>query len=213
MHSQQVSPPPHLCSPSHGRKYRRTSSYALLTRNRWPFEHLGLCLIPVLIGAVLVAVITGGLADHIANRTAKLRGARVPENQLLNLALPWASSLIGALLFGLSGNNQSKYPWGVFMLALGMLAFGFLGTSSITTVYVLECYPHIAGPVLVNVASVRWIIAFLLILYASDWIVDLGYEKTYLIYVGLIAGFGALIPFVYVFGPAWRRRFPGRFHD
>lgn len=140
---------------------------------------------------------------------AKRRGQRLPENQLINLALPWACSLLGALLFGLSGHDQEHYPWMVFLLGLAFMAFGFLGTSSITTVYVLESYPHMAGPALVNVASFRWIMAFFLTLWASDWIVDLGYKETFLIYVGLIAFFGLFIPVAFFYGPAWRRRFPG----
>lgn len=177
--------------------------------SRWPFYHLGFSLVAVLIAAILVPIITGRLADMTANYVARKRGHRVPENQLINLFLPWACALIGALLFGLSGGDQQHYTWPVFVFSFGMQAFGFLGISTITTVYVLESYPHMAGPALVNVASFRWIMAFLLTLWASDWIVDLGYKRTFLIYVGLIAGFGLFIPVVYYFGPAWRRRFPG----
>lgn len=155
-----------------------------------------------------MAGITGKFADYTANLVAKKRGARVPENQLINLILPWSCSVIGALVFGLAGHDQSKYPWIAFLIALGFMCFGFLGTSTITTVYVLESYPHIAGPALVNVASFRFIFAFFLTLWASDWIVDLGYKDTFLIYTGLIAGFGAFIPIVYIWGPAWRKRWP-----
>lgn len=162
----------------------------------------------MLISAGFVAVITGSFADWTANLVAKRRGNRVPENQLINLALPWACSLLGALLFGLSGGDQTKYHWVVFLLALAFMTFGFLGTSTITTVYVLESYPHIAGPALVNVASFRFIMAFFLILWASDWIVDWGYLECFAIYFGIIAFCGLLIPVVYYYGPAWRKRWP-----
>lgn len=174
----------------------------------WPFRNIGLCLVPVLIAAGFVVLVTGKIADWMANMVAKRRGSRVPENQLINLALPWSCSMLGALLFGLSGGNQSKYAWIVFLTSLAFMCFGFLGTSTITTVYVLESYPHIAGPVLVNVASFRFLVAFLLILFASDWIVDWGYLRTFSVYLGMIAGCGLFIPVVYYFGPAWRRRFP-----
>jgi len=196
-----------------------TAAPALLTVPwNWPFDHIGLCLVPVLIAALFVGVTTGPVADWFANLIAKKRGARIPENQLINLFLPWACSLLGALLFGISAQHKERYHWIVFLLGLAFMAFGFLGTSTITTVYVLECYPHIAGPALVNVASFRFIMAFFLTLWASDWIVDLEYEKTFLIYVGLIAGCGLFIPFVYFFGPYFRRRFPAtrmaaRSHD
>jgi len=175
----------------------------------WPFQNIGLCLIPILIAAGFIVLVTGPFADWTANLAAKSRGRRLPENQLINLALPWASSMLGTLLFGLSGGNQTKYHWMVFLLSLAFTTFGFLGVSTITTVYVLESYPHIAGPVLVNVATFRWIMAFFLILWASDWIVDLGYLPTFSIYLGIIAFSGLMMPFVYVFGPSWRKRFSG----
>lgn len=119
---------------------------ALLTQPwSWPFLHLGLCLIPVLIAAVFVGGLTGFLADWTANLVAKKRGKRVPENQLFNLVLPTLCALVGSILFGLAGDNQSKYSWGVFLFGLGLMAFGFLGANTVGAVYVLECYPHLAG--------------------------------------------------------------------
>ena len=144
----------------------------------------------------------------LANAVARRRGQRIPENQLINLVLPGLLGLIGTILFGLSANDQTKYHWIVFLLALGFMAFGFLGTSAIGTVYVLECYPHLAGPALVSIASFRFIIAFLLTLYASDWVVWYGYLKCFSIYTALIGTFMLLIPVVYFFGPSWRRRWP-----
>jgi len=186
-----------------------TVAPALLTKPwAWPFEHLGFCLVPILISAVCVAFITGGFADWVANLAARKRGQRVPENQLLNLILPTLCALLGAIIFGVAGANQTKYPWEMFLLGLGLMTFGFLGANTIGAVYVLECYPHLAGPALVNIASFRCLIAFVLSFKVSDWIVELGYFKSFMIYTGLMAGFAVLIPVVWYFGPAWRRRWP-----
>jgi len=186
-----------------------TAAPALLTKPwSWPFLHLGFCLTAVLIAAVAVGFITGSVADMLANAVARRRGQRIPENQLINLVLPGLLGLIGTVLFGLAANDQQKYHWIVFLLALGFMAFGFLGTSAIGTVYVLECYPHLAGPALVSIASFRFIIAFLLTLYASDWVVWWGYLKCFSIYTALIGTFMLLIPVVYFWGPSWRRRWP-----
>jgi len=186
-----------------------TAAPALLTAPwSWNFFNLGLCLIAVLIAALFVPIVEGKLADMFANYLARKTGSRKPENQLINLILPFICSLLGSLIFGLAGANQEKYHWIVFLMALAFMAFGFLGTSTITTIYVLESYPHIAGPALVNVASFRFILAFFLTLWASDWIVDLGYFNTFIIYTALIAFFGCFIPVVYFYGPAWRKRFP-----
>jgi len=183
---------------------------ALLTKPwAWKFTNLGYSLVAVLIAAVSVGFITGSLADVLANAVAKRRGHRVAENQLINLVLPGILGLLGNILFGLAGNDPNQYHWVVFLLGLGFMAFGFLGTSAIGTVYVLECYPHLAGPALVSIASFRFIIAFLLTLYGVDFILWYGYLKTFAgIYGSIIGAFMLLLPVVYIWGPAWRRRWP-----
>lgn len=112
-------------------------------------------------------------ADWTANLVAKKRGKRVPENQLLNLVLPTACALIGSVLFGLAGEHPEQYSSYLFLFALGLMAFGFLGANTIGAVYVLECYPHLAGPALVNIASFRCLIAFVLSFKVSEWVANL----------------------------------------
>ncbi|EME44139.1 hypothetical protein DOTSEDRAFT_71831 [Dothistroma septosporum NZE10] len=186
-----------------------TVAPALVTKPwSWSFLHIGLCLIPLLVAAIFVGGLTGYVADWTANVVAKKRGKRVPENQLLNLVLPTVCALIGSILFGLAGQNQEKYSWTVFLLGLGLMAFGFLGANTVGAVYVLECYPHLAGPALVNIASFRCLVAFILSFQVSEWIANFGYFNSMMIYTGLMALFGLLIPVVYYWGPAWRRRWP-----
>lgn len=186
-----------------------TVAPALITQPwSWPFLNIGLCLIPLLIAAVCVAGFTGKLADKIANMAARKSGKRSPENQLLNLILPTICAIIGSIIFGIAGENPADHSWGVFLFGLGLMAFGFLGANTVGAVYVLECYPHLAGPALVNIASFRCIIAFVLSFYVSEWVASMGYLRTMLIYTGIITGFALMIPVVYVFGPAWRRKWP-----
>lgn len=203
-----------------------TVSPALLTAPySWPFLHLGFCLFPIMIAAACVALITGKAADVVANTFAKKRGRRLPENQLINLVLPTISALIGSIIFGLAGQYPKKYPWPVFLLGLGLMSFGFLGANTVGAVYVLECYPQLAGyvipllcsrmfanvhrPALVNIASFRCLIAFVLSFKVSSWIVDFGYLRSMAIYTGVIGFFALLLPVVYIWGPAWRKRWPG----
>nr|POF11497.1 putative mfs-type transporter [Quercus suber] len=186
-----------------------TVSPALLTQPwSWPFLHVGLCLIPILLAGIAAGLITGPLADWTSNIVARKRGKRSPENQLLNLILPTVCALVGSVIFALSGDNQEDYSWAVFLLALGLMAFGFLGANTVGAVYVLECYPHLAGPALVNIASFRCIIAFVLSFKVSEWVADLGYFDSFIIYTALMGFFALLIPIVYVYGPAWRKRWP-----
>ena len=132
----------------------------------------------------------------------------MPENQLLNLILPTICALVGSVIFGIAGSHQSEYHWMVFLLGLGLSAFGFLGANTVGAVYVLECYPHLAGPALVNIASFRCLIAFVLSFKVSDWVADLGYFRSMMIYTGIMAFFACCIPIVYWYGEAWRKRWP-----
>ncbi|PPJ61174.1 hypothetical protein CBER1_10294 [Cercospora berteroae] len=181
----------------------------LLTRPwSWSFYHIGLCMVPVLIGAIFVAFLTGFGADWTANWVAKARGKRLPENQLLNLIIPTICTIVGCVVYGLAGSHIGEYHWAVFLLGLGLIAFGFLGTNTVGAVYVLETYPHLAGPALVNIASFRCLIAFILSFRVTEWVSEFGYLDSMLIYVAIIGFFTLLIPVVYKFGPAWRERWP-----
>lgn len=139
---------------------------------------------------------------------AEKRGRRLPENQLVNLILPMICAISGCVLFGVTGENPSKYHWGWFLFAVGLLAFGFLGANGVGAVYVLETYPHLAGPSLVNIASFRCLLAFVFSFRVSEWIANFGYGRTMMIFTGLMGGFALLVPLVYVYGPAWKKRWP-----
>jgi hypothetical protein len=76
----------------------------------WPFLHLGLCLITVIIASMGVFFISGVGADKFANYMAKRTGVRNPEVQALNLIPPTVLGFVGCILFGLSGDNPNKYP-------------------------------------------------------------------------------------------------------
>ncbi|KAH7028627.1 major facilitator superfamily transporter [Macrophomina phaseolina] len=188
-----------------------TAAPALLTRPySWPFKHLGFSLFAILIASVFVYALTGPLADRTANWAARRRGARVPENQVLNLILPTLLAIVGAVLFGLGGTHPDDYPWPVFVLGLGLMAFGFLGANTVGAVYVLESYPQLAGPALVNIASFRCLIAFALSFKISEWVAEMGYLESFgCVYAPIIGAFALFIPVVYVFGPAWRKKWPG----
>lgn len=175
----------------------------------WNFFHLGFCLFPLIVSAGMSFVISGWGADKVANWLARRTGRRNPEFQALNLIIPCLVGLTGSIIFGISGDNPEKYHWIVFLLGLGMIAFAFLATNTIGIVYVLESYPHLTGPALVNIASFRLIVAFVLSFRVSEWVAQLGYLKTFIMYAGILGAFILFIPIIYVWGPSWRKRWPG----
>ncbi|KAF2864174.1 major facilitator superfamily transporter [Piedraia hortae CBS 480.64] len=187
-----------------------TLSPALLTHPwSWKFSQLGYSLLPGLIAALAVAAVTGKAADMLANLAAKRRGRRVPENQLINLVLPTVSGIVGSTIFGVSGSRAGEYHWGIFLLGMGLLVFAFLGTSTVGAVYVLEVYPRLAGAALANIASFRCLVAFILSFRISEWVLEMGYLHSMLIYTSLMSAFALMIPVLYIYGPAWRKKWPG----
>ncbi|KAG5914115.1 hypothetical protein E4U42_000673 [Claviceps africana] len=174
----------------------------------WPFYHLGFCLLPVILAAGASFVVSGWGADCLANWLAKKRGNRDPEIQALNLIFPCLVGVVGCLLFGFAGENPQQFHWIVFLVGLGMISFSFLATNTIGIVYVLESQPHLAGPSLVNIASFRCLIAFVLSFRVSEWVADLGYFKTFAIYAGILSTFILFIPVVYFWGAGWRKHLP-----
>lgn len=178
----------------------------------WPFYHLTFCLIPILLAAIATTLVTGRFADAVSNWGARRRpgGKRAPEDQLLNLILPTICGIIGTIFFGVAGDNPEKYSWAMFLTGLGFMGFGFLGANTVGAVYVLEVYPQMGGSALLNIATVRYIIAFILSFRISAWIVTIGYLKSFLIYAVPMSVFACLIPPLWYFGPAWKVRWPGR---
>lgn len=174
----------------------------------WPFYHLGFCLFPIILAACASFLLSGYGADMVANWIAVKKGKRTPEVQLLNLIFPCLTGLVGCLLYGFSADNPEKFHWMVFLLGLAFIAFAFLATNTIGIVYVLESHPQLAGPSLVNIASFRCLIAFVLSFRVSEWVADFGYLKTFTIYASILGAFTLFIPIIYVWGDKWRQRWP-----
>lgn len=179
---------------------------------RWPFTRITLCLIPVLLASLGTVLITGRVADLVCNWGARRRpgGKRTPEDQLLNLILPTLSGIIGTILYGVAGGNTEQYSWVMFLAGLGLMAFGFLGANTVGAVYVLELYPDMGGSALLNIASIRYIVAFILSFRISIWVVSLGYFGSFLIYCIPMCVFAGLLPLLWYYGPALKKRLPGR---
>lgn len=174
----------------------------------WNFYHLGFCLFPLIIAAGASFLISGWGADRVANWMARKSGKRNPEFQALNLIIPCFVGLAGCIIFGISGDNPAEYHWMMFLVGLGMIGFAFLATNTIGIVYVLESYPHLTGPALVNIASFRLIVAFVLSFRVSEWVAELGYLKTFTMYAGILGAFILFIPVIYIWGASWRKRWP-----
>lgn len=153
----------------------------------------------------------GPIADRVSNAVARRnRGAREPEHHLINIIIPIASGLAGTFIFGWAG--QSDAHWAVLMVGSFLIIFGSLVVLSVINVFVVESYPMWAGPVLVNVSSLRIIIAFFLSSKSTLWIAERGFLNTFVIYAEVIIVVSLGIPLLYFFGRKMRQWTAGSVH-
>ncbi|KAK2067333.1 hypothetical protein P8C59_001084 [Phyllachora maydis] len=174
---------------------------SLLIAAGWKFRTLGFVVIPIVVATPLVWFFGGFVADRISNAHARRNhGRREPEAHLLSLLVPLAAGIAGPLLFGWAGENIfTAGSWPV-LGSIFLIAFGFLTATTLFSVYLVESYPVYAGPVLVNVASIRLCVGFAMSFRATQWIQDMGFFKSFAIYTGALVLACLGLPFVYIYG-------------
>ncbi|SPQ26675.1 3053285c-8b62-4d7d-9ae3-d5ffa89e139b [Thermothielavioides terrestris] len=187
---------------------QQISSFALLAQG-WQFQYTGLSVMPFIAATGLVYIFGGPVADRISNAIARRNGgAREPEHHLLNMVLPLVSGLAGTFIFGWAG--QTNAYWAVLMVGSFLIIFGSLVVMSVLNVFVVESYPMWAGPVLVNVSSLRIIIAFFLSSQSTTWIAEKGFLNTFVIYSEVMIVISLGIPVLYFFGRKMRQWTAGK---
>ncbi|KAH9887514.1 major facilitator superfamily transporter [Xylariomycetidae sp. FL2044] len=179
-------------------------SFALLAAGV-PYELTGLDIIPVVFALGVVYALGGPVADRVSLYMTRRvgRGRREPEFALVNLALPLVLGAAGCLVFGAAAQDR-RVHWAVLLLGHLLTAAGALTVVSVVNTFVIESYPQLAGPVLVNLSSLRIILTFATGSRATIWIQQLGPMKLMCIYVGLLC-FSALgLPVLFFYGKKFR---------
>ncbi|KAK3381974.1 major facilitator superfamily domain-containing protein [Podospora didyma] len=187
---------------------QQIGSFALLAQG-WQFQWTGLSVLPFIAATGLVYLFGGPIADRIANAAARRNGgSREPEHHLLNIFAPFAFGIAGTFIFGWAG--QTNAHWAILMVGSFMIIFAFLVSMSVLNVFIVESYPMWAGPVLVNVSSIRLIIAFFLSSHSVEWVATKGFLRTFAVFgeVMIVASLG--IPALYFFGKRVRQWTAGR---
>jgi len=112
----------------------------------WSFETTGLVFVPFVIASPFVWLFGGFLADKVSNWHAKRNsGRREPEAHLLSLIVPLSAGIVGPIVVGYAGENIGKVPTIVILVGVFLIAFGYLTTSAVVSVYLVESYPRFAG--------------------------------------------------------------------
>lgn len=164
---------------------------------------------PFFAASFLVYVFGGPVADRISNAVTRHNGGkREAEYNLANLILPFVSGVAGLFIFGYSGENNLH--WAILMLGAVCIIFGFLTVMTVLNVFIVESYPQWAGPVLVNVSSLRIILAFFLSSKATTWVAEKGLLATFSIYAEAIIVLSLGIPLFFFFGKKLRGWTSGR---
>ncbi|KAG6361451.1 hypothetical protein INS49_009678 [Diaporthe citri] len=159
---------------------QQLGSFALLAQG-WEFQWTGLSVVPFVLATGMVFVIVGPVADKVSTRIAKRRnGVREAEYGLANTILPFIAGIAGCFVFGYAG--ESAVHWSVLLLGSFLIIFGFLCLMVTINVFIVESYPQWAGPVLVNVSSLKIIIAFFFASLATTWVAQKGLLATFVIY-------------------------------
>ncbi|KAK2063692.1 major facilitator superfamily transporter [Colletotrichum caudatum] len=177
--------------------------FALLAQG-WQFQWTGLTVLPTFLASALVYVFGGPVADKISNAVTRWQGgSREPEHHLANLIFPMVSGVAGCFLFGTAG--EQNLHWAVLLLGNFLIIFAYLTMMTILNVFIVESYPQWAGPVLVNVSSMRIVIAFFLASKATVWIAESGPIATFAIYAEALIVLSLGLPVFHFWGKRLRQ--------
>ncbi|KAF4480904.1 putative MFS-type transporter [Colletotrichum fructicola Nara gc5] len=181
----------------------QATSFALLAAGI-PFELTGLSQIPQILSTVVVFIVGGPVADAVSLWISKKKGGREAEHQLPNLILPIVMAITGALVFGYADQNHLHYA--VLLLGTFLLMTSTLISAPIVQNYVIESYPQWAGPVLVNVSTLRVFISFPLNTQVTTWLQQLG-PMMFTVYLSIVLlAVSTGIPLLFFFGKKLRIR-------
>ncbi|KAH8900625.1 major facilitator superfamily transporter [Thozetella sp. PMI_491] len=178
---------------------------AIILSLKLNFNQLGLVVLPIVAATPFVWFFGGFMADKISNWHAKRNGGqREPEAHLISLAFPLLAGIAGPILFGYAGDHTADRPLVPLLVGFFLIGFGGLTMNTLVSVYLVESYPNKAGPVLVTMSSFRLIAGFLISFKSADWILQLGFMKTFAIYSGIMALFSFMLPGIYAYGKRMR---------
>lgn len=149
-------------------------------------------------------VLNGPVADRASNTISRRNGGvREPEHHLPNLALPFAAGIAGAFLYGAAAQNNLH--WTVLLAGSFLLVFALLAAQTAVNVYVVESYPALAGPALVNVSSPRLIVAFVVSTPAAALVAERGLLATFAVYAEVMIVVALGLPALWFGGKQVRR--------
>ncbi|KAK0384729.1 hypothetical protein NLU13_7207 [Sarocladium strictum] len=172
---------------------------------------LGLMYVPVLVGSLVGAVLSGPITDRMLVRLAGRRdGVHEPESRLwMYLPVPVLVA-IGSLLYGVGAAAGTH--WAVPCLGLFFLGV-YLNTSlPVALGYALDAYPDLEGEIVQLSTFLRQIVGGAFTFCIQPWIDRNGPRTTIIILTTLVAVAHVTSVAFQIWGKAARRRSAKRYY-
>ncbi|KIW46523.1 uncharacterized protein PV06_02191 [Exophiala oligosperma] len=169
----------------------------------WSTTSTGLIFLAALVGN-FVGWATGVLSDHIVIFLARRNnGVKEPEMRLWTLCFSFVYAAVGYQLYGWGANGGLH--WMTVAFGVGSMIAHQVSACSIATAYAMECFPGIAGELVVVLAICSSCINFAISYSVQPFINATNYGYTFLFFgLCVLCSMLAAIP-TYMYGKAWRR--------
>ncbi|KAI1629992.1 major facilitator superfamily domain-containing protein [Exophiala viscosa] len=170
----------------------------------WSTTSTGLVFLAALVGN-FVGWATGVLSDHVMIFLARRNnGVKEPEMRLWTLCFSFVYAAVGYQLYGWGANFGMH--WMTIAFGVGCMIAHQVSACSIATAYAMECFPGIAGELVVVLAICSSCINFAISYSVQPFINAAGYGYTFLFFgLCVLCSMLAAIP-TYIYGKSWRRR-------
>ncbi|KAJ9610535.1 hypothetical protein H2200_005312 [Cladophialophora chaetospira] len=133
----------------------------------------GLIFLSPFIGSLVGTYFCGPLSDAIANYyTKKNHGIREPEMRLPTCIIAAVLTLVGALMTGLC--YEHKTHWAGPIVGFGVLSAGAQMGATLSMSYSLDCHKELSVELMVSVASLKSLIAWIWTWEINDWLESKG---------------------------------------
>ncbi|KAL6246911.1 hypothetical protein RBB50_006218 [Rhinocladiella similis] len=169
----------------------------------WSTTSTGLIFLAALVGN-FVGWATGVLSDYIVIFLARRNhGVKEPEMRLWTLCFSFVYAAVGYQLYGWGANGGLH--WMTVAFGVGCMIAHQVSACSIATAYAMECFPGIAGELVVVLAICSSCINFAISYSVQPFINATNYGYTFLFFgLCVLCSMLAAVP-TYMYGKTWRR--------
>ncbi|KAJ9603626.1 hypothetical protein H2200_011812 [Cladophialophora chaetospira] len=170
----------------------------------WSTTSTGLVFLAALVGN-FVGWATGVLGDFVVLFLARRNnGVKEPEMRLWTLCLSFVYAAVGYQLYGWGA--EFGLHWMTIAFGVGAMIAHQVSACSIATAYAMECFPGIAGELVVVLAICSSCINFAISYSVQPFINAAGFGYTFLFFgLCVLCSMAAAVP-TYLYGKSWRRR-------